>query len=47
MNMKEKTKARCRLLPLLLSLLLFFTGGCDSNEDFETFEGYETLKLLE
>lgn len=45
--MKEKTKARCRLLPLLLSLLLFFTGGCDSNEDFETFEGYETLKLLE
>ncbi len=46
--MKEKRKTRCRLLPLLLCMFLFFTGGCDSNEDietFETFDGYETLQL--
>lgn len=46
--MKEKRKTRCRLLPLLLYMFLFFTGGCDSNEDietFETFDGYETLQL--
>lgn len=50
MNIKEKMKTKYRLLPLLLCVLLFFAGGCDSNEDietFETFDGYETLQLLD
>lgn len=48
--MKEKRRTRCRLLPLLLYMFLFFAGGCDSNEDtetFETFDGYEALQLLD
>ena len=44
MNVQEKRKMRRWLLPLLF-VSMFFAGGCDSDENFETFDGYETLKL--
>ena len=47
MNVQKKRRMRRWLWPLLLFVSLFFAGGCDSNEDFETFGGYETLKLSE
>ena len=47
MNAKKKTKMEHWLLPMLICIFLVLAGGCDSNEDFETFEGYETLKLSE
>lgn len=45
MNVQEKRKMKRWLLPLLLFVSMFFVGGCDSEENFETFDGYETLEL--
>lgn len=47
MNVQKKRIMRRWLWPLLLLVSMFFAGGCDSNEDFETFDGYETFKLSE
>ena len=47
MNVQKKRIMRRWLWPLLLFVSMFFAGGCDSNEDFETFDGYETFKLSE
>lgn len=47
MNVQEKREMKRWLWPLLLFMSMFFVGGCDSDEDFKTFDGYETLKLSE
>lgn len=47
MNVKKKRQVKRWLLPMLMCMFLFVTGGCDSNEEFESFDGYETLKLSE
>ena len=47
MNAKKKSEVKRWLLPMLMCMFLFMTGGCDSNEEFESFDGYETLKLSE
>lgn len=47
MDVQEKRKMKRWLWPLLLFVSMFFVGGCDSDEDFKTFDGYETLKLSE
>lgn len=45
MNAKKKSEMKRWLLPMLMCMFLFMAGGC--GDDFETFEGYETLKLSE
>ena len=45
MNVQKKKGKMRWLLPLLLFVSMFFAGGCDSDEDFKTFDGYDMLKL--
>lgn len=45
MKVQEKIKMKRWIWSLLLIVSMSFAGGCGSDEDFGTFNGYETLKL--